>query len=117
LQNDAADDNSKTCAERFGKGAISQWVSYDANGKLKYKPLSDKGDRIMDYSYAGNMGGGVAVPAVQAAETVKPSGGDDTQRYLGLDGDEGPSEQPVRDAAVRTRGTAGAGGDRLPAFY
>ncbi|HEX2689682.1 MAG TPA: hypothetical protein VHN14_23855 [Kofleriaceae bacterium] len=70
--------DARLCAARLGSGAISQWVSYDAAGKLAYQPLSDQGDRIMDYSYAGYMGGGVALPAVPAAQTVMPSGGDDT---------------------------------------
>src|SRR5947209_9366265 len=40
----------RACVARLGNGAISQWVSYDASGRLTYKPLSDQGDRIMDYS-------------------------------------------------------------------
>src|SRR5262249_47852219 len=75
--NDAGVDNQR-CAARCAGGAISQWVFYDASGKLHSKPLSDKGDRIMDYSYAGYRGGGVALPMVPAAQTVMPSGGDDT---------------------------------------
>lgn len=112
--------------------------------KLNYKPLSANGDRIMDYSHAGYMGGGVALPVVPAAQTVMPSGGDDTasiqaaldataQRPLAggfrgavvlaagvfhasaplrRGGNDGPAEQPVRGAAVRARGGAGARGDR-----
>jgi hypothetical protein len=36
----------------------SQWVYPDAKGKLVYKTL-ESGDKIMDFSYAGYMGGGV----------------------------------------------------------
>src|SRR5688500_13091906 len=35
------------------------------------------GDRIMDFSHAGYMGGGVAIPNVPVTRTVKPSGGED----------------------------------------
>ena len=35
------------------------------------------GDRIMDFSHAGYMGGGVALPVVAVRRTLKPSGGDD----------------------------------------
>ncbi|HKA91526.1 MAG TPA: hypothetical protein VKE22_27880 [Haliangiales bacterium] len=66
------------CAAMFGDGALSQWVYYDASGNLQYTPLDDQGDRIMDYSHAGYMAGGVALPTVPAATTVMPSGADDT---------------------------------------
>jgi len=67
------------CAKLFGTGAISEWVHYDAEGKLVYKPLNASGDRIMDFSHAGYMGGGVAIPTAPVAVTIGPSGGDDTQ--------------------------------------
>jgi hypothetical protein len=67
-----------SCAQLFGGGAISEWVHYGADGKLVYKPLDDKGDRIMDFSHAGYRGGGVAIPTVPVAVTIGPSGGDDT---------------------------------------
>jgi Pectate lyase superfamily protein len=53
------------------------WVSLDAAGKLAYRTLP-RGDRIVDFSYAGYMGGGVALPHVSVVRTVGPSGGDDT---------------------------------------
>jgi hypothetical protein len=68
-----------SCAKLVsGTGPSSQWVYADANGKLAYKALSAKGDRILDFSYAGYMGGGVALPSVPVKQTVSPSGGDDT---------------------------------------
>jgi hypothetical protein len=70
--------NAKSCSARFGSGAVSHWVAYDANGKLSYTPLDSHGNRIMDYSYAGYMGGGVALPTVATMQTLTPSGGDDT---------------------------------------
>ena len=57
----------------------SNWVYPDPNGKLVYK-ATPAGDRIMDFSYAGYMGGGVALPDVPVKIKVKPSGkGDDTK--------------------------------------
>ncbi len=61
----------------FAQNGQSEWVSVDASGKLVYKTLPT-GDRIMDFSYAGYMGGGVKIPGVPTAKTVAPSGGDDT---------------------------------------
>jgi hypothetical protein len=58
-------------------GAASKWVTLDANGRLNYVPMP-KGDHIMDFSYAGYMGGGVSLPSVPASSTLMPSGGDDT---------------------------------------
>jgi F5/8 type C domain len=51
--------------------AKSQWVYYGKDGKLEYK-TTPSGDKIMDYSYAGYMGGGVALPDVPAKITLKP---------------------------------------------
>src|SRR3954463_12165421 len=56
--------------------AASEWVRRGADGKLTYK-TTPAGDRIMDFSYAGYRGGGVALPDVPVKRTVKPSGGDD----------------------------------------
>jgi hypothetical protein len=57
---------------------ISQWVYAGPDGKLVYK-TTPAGDRIMDFSYAGYMGGGVALPFVPVKRTVPSSGaGDDT---------------------------------------
>src|SRR5438128_11353816 len=47
---------------RAATNAQSQWVYFNARGDLAYKTLP-KGDRIMDFSSAGYMGGGVALPA------------------------------------------------------
>lgn len=55
----------------------SQWVYTDASGKLNYKTL-DKGDKIMDFSYAGYMGGGVSLPSVTVKVTLSPVDGDNT---------------------------------------
>jgi hypothetical protein len=57
--------------------ATSQWVCPGPDGKLVYKALPT-GDRIMDFSHAGYLGGGVALPTVAVQKTIKPSGGDDT---------------------------------------
>jgi hypothetical protein len=44
--------------------AKSEWVYYDSKEKLVYKTLP-AGDRIMDFSYAGYLGGGVIIPDVK----------------------------------------------------
>lgn len=53
------------------------WISLDSSGHLVYQTLPG-GDRIVDFSYAGYLGGGVPLPRVAAVQTVAPSGGDDT---------------------------------------
>jgi hypothetical protein len=47
-------------------------VSVGADGRLAYK-RTPAGDRIMDFSHAGYMGGGVALPEVPVRRTVQPS--------------------------------------------
>jgi hypothetical protein len=61
----------------YGGEAQSEWVRRGADGKLVYK-TTERGDRIMDFSHAGYMGGGVAIPNVPVKIRLKPSGGDDT---------------------------------------
>jgi hypothetical protein len=56
--------------------ARSDWVHPGDDGKLVYK-TTPVGDRIMDFSYAGYMGGGVALPHVPTKVTVKPGGTED----------------------------------------
>lgn len=56
----------------------SQWVFPGRDGQLQYKTTA-AGDRIMDFSHAGYMGGGVAIPSVPVKRMVKPSGKDDTE--------------------------------------
>lgn len=55
----------------------SSWVHPGADGRLVYR-TTDRGDRIMDFSFAGYGGGGVPLPDVSVQATVNPSGGDDT---------------------------------------
>jgi len=55
----------------------SKWVYPGHDGKLVYQH-SKTGDRIIDFSYAGYMGGGVALPSFPVKKTVSPSGGDDS---------------------------------------
>jgi len=59
----------------------SQWVRVGNNGKLVYKTTA-RGDRIMDFSHAGYMDGGVALPSVPIKKTVKPSGGSDDLQQI-----------------------------------
>ena len=59
---------------------VSEWVFFNVDGKLEYKDTED-GDRITDFSYAGYMGGGVALPDLPVKKTVSPlpNGADNTQ--------------------------------------
>lgn len=55
----------------------SRWVHLDTEtGKLIYD-TSQRGDRILDFSHAGYMGGGVALPQVPDVLTIGPERGVD----------------------------------------
>jgi hypothetical protein len=72
------DTAGATSCPPLGMGAASKWVHVGGDGKLVYATLPH-GERILDFSYAGYRGGGVALPHVAATgAAVKPSGGDDT---------------------------------------
>jgi hypothetical protein len=61
-----------------GAKPSSSWVYVDKPGHLAYKALPT-GEHILDFSTAGYMGGGVALPSPPVVATVKPSGtSDDT---------------------------------------
>jgi hypothetical protein len=60
----------------------SQWVHLNRSGKLVYQHFK-RGDRILDFSYAGYMGGGIALPQFPVKRTVAPSGGDDSAAIQG----------------------------------
>lgn len=57
--------------------AKSEWIYPGKDGRLIYKELP-AGDRIMDFSHAGYMGGGVAIPTVAVKKTIKPVEGDNS---------------------------------------
>ena len=59
-----------------GSTAKSEWVYPGKDGKLIYK-TTPAGDKIMDFSHAGYMGGGVKLPEVPVVLTVSPGGLDD----------------------------------------
>ena len=60
--------------------AQSEWVNVAPDGKLTYQ-TTPKGDRIMDFSSAGYMGGGVAFPNVPVKKTLRSlgNGADDAE--------------------------------------
>ncbi|OHX21346.1 hypothetical protein [Chromobacterium sphagni] len=63
------------CQALWGSGsARSQWVKSDAQGQLSYPAVTPGGDHIMDFSSAGYLGGGAALPNAPVKATVKPSG-------------------------------------------
>jgi hypothetical protein len=67
-----------SCASFLGDGgATTKWAQVGADGKLTYETLPT-GERLLDFSGAGYMGGGVAIPSAAVAQTVSPSGADDT---------------------------------------
>ncbi|ULL13955.1 hypothetical protein DVH26_05530 [Paenibacillus sp. H1-7] len=51
----------------------------DHNGQMAYAP-DYRGNRILDFSNAGYMGGGVKIPDVQARIALEPGEGDDMAR-------------------------------------
>ena len=56
-----------------GLTAQSRWVHMGANGRLVYA-RTPQGDHMIDFSYAGYRGGGLALPVVKAERTVAPTG-------------------------------------------
>src|SRR5262245_16322224 len=90
----------------------SQWVFVGPDGKLTYKTLP-RGDRIMDFSFAGYKGGGVVLPVAPVSQTVSPSGADDTaaiQAAIDAGSSGSPDANGFRGAVLLSRGTFNCSG-------
>lgn len=86
--------------------AQSQWVHYNQQGTLVYQKLPT-GDQVMDFSYAGYMGGGVSLPKVPVKITLGPVSGDNTeaiQQAIDLVSAQ-PLHHGVRGAVLLKEGT------------
>lgn len=64
------------CAHSKADSQKSEWIATTSEGKLTYKS-TPAGDRIMDFSFAGYGGGGVAIPIPPVVKALQPSGGED----------------------------------------
>lgn len=51
-------------------------VSMGANGRIVYKPYTDKGDTLLDWSYTGYKRSEVPIPDVPAVVTLEPATGE-----------------------------------------
>jgi hypothetical protein len=58
---------------------LSKWAFEQADHRLNYRP-DDRGNSIMDYSYAGYRGGGVKLPSVSTGQRLTPAARDSTAR-------------------------------------
>lgn len=86
--------------------ATSAWAAIGPDGRLVYQKLPT-GDQILDFSYAGYMGGGVKLPSAPKVREVTPSGGDDTAAIqVAVDAvATGASIHGIRGAVVLGPGT------------
>jgi hypothetical protein len=85
----------------------SRWVWRDEHGKLQYRQDAD-GNRIPDFSHAGYMGGGVAIPDVPVRARVQPGNGDDgdrIQQAIDQVSQMPPDENGLRGAVLLAAGT------------
>src|SRR5881396_2422944 len=95
------------CATLLSAQGTSKWVSMGSNRKLHYG-TDARGNRIMDFSYAGYRGGGVRLPIAPVAATLRPSGGDDTasiQAAIDQVSSRAPDARGFRGAVLLLPGT------------
>ena len=59
------------------KPGKSEWVHFNDYGKLVYMETKT-GYKIMDFSFAGYMGGGAKIPDVETKIIITPKDGDNT---------------------------------------
>ena len=85
----------------------SKWVYFGPDHRLHYA-TDDHGNRIMDFSYAGYKGGGVAMPVVAAVQVLPPREGDNTARIQAAIDDVSnrePDANGLRGAVLLEPGT------------
>jgi hypothetical protein len=99
------------CTQVFSQSAT--WVHYGPGGTLVYTNDS-LGNHLIDYSYAGYMEGGVAIPTnAPIKETLSPSGGDDTaniQNAINTVASMSPNGSGIRGEVFLNPGTFILGG-------
>jgi len=93
----------------------SRFVYPGPDGKLVYKPYTDRGDRIPDFSHCGYNGGGVPLPDVAARVTLAPRPGatDERPRIQAALDDVAklpPGKDGFRGAVLLKRGRYPVGG-------
>jgi autotransporter-associated beta strand protein len=88
--------------------AQSAWAYIGTNGTLAYETWGN-GNQIMDFSGAGYLGGGVAIPTnVTVHAILNPSGGDDTaqiQNAINSVAGLTPNSSGIRGAVLLSPGT------------
>jgi hypothetical protein len=94
-----------------GKSALlgrSQWVHFGPGRRLVYATTA-QGDRIPDFSSAGYLGGGIALPHVATRLKVPPTGGEDDTPAIQAALDQvakfAPGAQGIRGAVQLAPGT------------
>jgi hypothetical protein len=89
-------------------GGQSQWVHFGTNGTLAYFS-DDFTNHLIDYSYAGYEGGGVALPRNQPVmQTVSALSGDNTaniQNAINAVGNLAPGTNGIRGVVLLNPGT------------
>lgn len=58
------------------------FVSVGTDGALLYRPYTDRGDTIIDYSYCGYQASEVPIPFIAAVETLRPLPGEATKQGM-----------------------------------
>src|SRR5579872_4458978 len=102
---------SLLCAQLCAQNT-SSWVFAGSDGKLHYRTDSN-GNKILDYSFAGYKGGGVALPTVPVTETVSAISGDNTahiQAAINAVAAMGPDANGFRGAVLLEPGTYNVSG-------
>lgn len=88
--------------------AQANWVHYNGSGSLVYSN-DNMGNHLIDYSYAGYEGGGVAIPTnLSPQQTLSPIGGDNTaniQNALDAVGVLAPGTNGFRGVVLLNPGT------------
>ena len=92
--------------------AVSSWVYVGADQRLHYK-TDGQGNRILDFSFAGYGGGGVALPIVPTTKTLSPVAGDNTaaiQAAIDATSNLTPDANGLRGAVLLGPGTFAVNG-------
>lgn len=100
---EAPPDRDDVQRHSFEPSKYAPLASFGEDGLLEYKPFSQRGDHLLDWSYCGYMRSEQPIPLVPVVETIEPKSGEITQGS-GMAYPKGPTSHVEIQAALNRVG-------------
>lgn len=98
--------------QSFEPSRFAPLITMDEDGSLQYNPFSDRGDRLLDWSFCGYMRSEQPIPDVPVVETLEPRSGEISQG-AGMAYPKGPTSHVQIQSALDRVGALEADADGI----